>query len=166
MDRLRCGASKPRARREVGFKKASRVSMWRTIADLSNRTENRALACDVLLIPSPHLWAHVQAILASAPSTTEDSKDEVQTRVYLARWLHAGAEPSRQDADQRIRKLSHARSASVVGLRRQLHKASRGQQLGLRVEARSGLSRQPAHERRPRPLRSHDAGRHDPAPHE
>src|SRR5215213_21648 len=126
MDRLRCGASKPRARREVGFKKASKVSMWRTIADLSNRTENRALACDVLLIPSPHLWAHVQAILASAPSTTEDSKDEVQTRVYLARWLHAGAEPSRQDADQRIRELSHARSASVVGLRRQLHNASRG----------------------------------------
>ena len=76
----------------------------------------------------------------SQASTQERLNDQVQARVHLARRVHAGPESPRQDADQGIRHLPDARTASAVGLRRQLDHAGRRPQLGLRAEAGRRLS--------------------------
>src|SRR5436190_21289585 len=47
--------------------------------------------------------------------STERLYDQVQARVYLARRVYADTEPARQDADQGIRIVPDARTASAVG---------------------------------------------------
>src|SRR3954463_3472481 len=55
----------------------------------------------------------------------ERLNDQVQARVYLARWLYADTESARQDADQGIRQVPDARTAPALGFRRFVDHAGR-----------------------------------------
>src|SRR5436190_18358400 len=99
-------------------------------------------------------------------SSTERLNDQVQARVYLAVRIYADTEPARQDADQGIRIVPDARTASAVGLRRLLDVAGRRPQLRLRAQARRGLSGWRAHQRRSGNVRSDDAGWRHAARHQ
>src|SRR5918999_5058404 len=87
-------------------------------------------------------------------ATQERLNDQVQARVYLARRLYADAESARQNADQGIRQVPDARTASAVGLRRLVHHAGRRPQLRLRAEAGRRLSGCCAGKRRAGDVRS------------
>jgi len=50
----------------------------------------------------------------------DESVDQVQARIHLARRVRARSEPSRQDAGQGVRELPIPRGAPGLGLRRQL----------------------------------------------
>ena len=91
-------------------------------------------------------------------STQERLNDQVQARVYLARRVYADTEPARQNADQGIRLIPDAGTASAVGLRRLLDHAGGRQELGLRAQAGRSLSGRRTHRRRSGDVRSHDAG--------
>src|SRR6266404_5571543 len=66
-------------------------------------------------LSAPHVFA----------SSTERLNDEIQARVYLARWIYADTEPARQHADQGIQCVPDAGAAAAVGLRWKLDHAGR-----------------------------------------
>src|SRR3977135_2979384 len=61
------------------------------------------------------MWRPISFGFHLSHSSTERLNDQVQARVYLARWIYADTEPARQDADQGIQRLPDAGAASAVG---------------------------------------------------
>ena len=70
------------------------------------------------------------------------------------RRLLTSPEPARQNADQGIRLVPDARTATAVGLRRFVDRTGHWLELGLRFEARRRVSGRRAHQRRPCDVRS------------
>ena len=88
-----------------------------------------------------------------------DGNDKIQTRVHLARRLHADAKPAGQDPAQGFRLVPDAGAIAAVGLRWLLDHAGGRPQLRLHAQTRRRLSRWRAHQRRVGHVRSDDAGR-------
>ena len=102
--------------------------------------------------------------LASIVSTERDAMTKYKLEYIWLDGYTPVAEPARQDADQGIRLVSRRSSSSRCGASTAARRMqAEGQQLRLRAEAGRGLSRRRAHQRRARHVRSHDAGRQDPA---